>query len=211
MWVMAYFKSRQIPGSMDLGRFSAHHSGATIEQICLGDVPAPAMEMFEGLSRRFILPEEYREGNFDVALRIDHGADQTYAVKQVKHYEKDSEDTVYLADMADLLVGRGEVRFKPVTKKAYFKGKPFEEYTETAGAMGQGHMRRGLGIRRTRLMNALSHVFWGLPLHSSTQFIHHRVGDSEVQPAKLVWEKLVRLGEARKYDENGLDRYAFLR
>lgn len=61
--------------------------------------------------------------------------------------------------------------------------------------------RHGLGMRRLLTMNALSHMFFGLPLRSSSY---------QELPAPLsLWERLVREGKAERYPGKKLTRYRF--
>lgn len=49
--------------------------------------------------------------------------------------------------------------------------------------------RKGLGLRRLLVMNAISRMYFDQPLHS-----HFVITDEEIK----VWEKLVNMGKARK-------------
>lgn len=179
-------------------------STVSVTGISLSEVPFSALGVFEGLSRRFILPDEYKPGEFTDVYRIEHANDVAYGVRQLKTYLNGStEELFYIVQCTsdgDML-GRGEARFAFNSKKPFFRDKPFEEYTGTEGS----YRRNGLGIKRTCLLNVISKTLWNLPLHSSTQFVRH----GDVRPAKRVWEKLVAFELAIPYLEKGKQRYVF--
>lgn len=159
------------------------------------ELPSAAIRVFEGYSRRFILPEEYKLRDFSNILMVQHDInDLTYVVKQTKTYSDTNgaqEDLVYFCDLlGNEYAGRSELRYSLSNKKSFFLNKPFVGYTDTEDAL----KRMGLGLRRVYLMNAVSEMFFNFPLYSDTLLSPQ---------TKELWEKLVSEGKAKSFLERG--------
>ena len=127
--------------------------------------------------------------------------------RQTKVLSNGPEESTYVVDTSDSqdILGYSELRYCFADSRKFFRGKPFEQWSGT-----EKGRRSGLSTRRIFVMNALSQMLYGLPLYSSTHFIHDTDEKGErIQPQKLVWEKLVREGLARKFKERGQDRFVF--
>ncbi len=126
----------------------------------MADLPKIAINKFEGMSRRFILPEHYKKGNFKEFFKIDfEDGNQIYVTTQTK-----DEDLIYLIelDSEGNKLGHGEVRIDLDYDPTYPKPYCFVGYIETEW----DYRKRGLGERRLKVMNALSQILYGSPLNS---------------------------------------------
>lgn len=186
-------------------RFAELYSGGRIMPVEYAELPDAAVSKFEGYSRRFISPEEYRPNDFSGIWKIvrDDGS-ETFVAEQDKDYGdgKGVERLVYLIDMLHgREVGHGELRRSlrpPSGDEEYFTGKPFVGYSGTESEM-QG---KGLGRRRLIEMDAISRARYGAPLNSDTLL---------TDDAIRVWERLVEDGLAEHYQEGKHTRYRMMR
>jgi hypothetical protein len=173
------------------------------------NIPEAALGVFEDKSSCFIDPETYRPLNFNFLYLIKHGGgDRTFVATQTKDLNDGPEQSAYVVDVDDdgQIMGYSELRYVYDNPKDFFKGKPFEQWSGTE----QEFTHRGLSTRRIFVMNALSQMLYRLPLYSSTHFVHHTNDqDERIQPQKIVWEKLVIKGFARKFKQGGYDRFVF--
>jgi hypothetical protein len=202
---------------ISLERFIEHYPHGTIREIRLKDIPSNAMDFFEAQSARFITLDEYKKGNFDSSFIINHDSGyDTYVTSQITYYKytsKTTEKLIHLFETTKNLtkIGHGEIRYDFLSKREFFTEKPFVGYTNTE----EEYRRKGFGIQRLRVMNALTYMFFNLPLNS----------DNTIWPsAKRCWERLAEVKEAEKYvniitiaQENGKtkklvqERYVFLK
>lgn len=141
--------------------FSQHFPEEVISEVRMAALPTIAVNLFEGMSRRFILPEEYKVGNFKKFYRIDfEDENQIYVATQTKQ-----EDLIYLIELnhEGFEVGHGEVRID-IDNKDSTKPTPycFVGFIRTE----EDFQRRGLGERRLCVMNALSQALYGSTLYS---------------------------------------------
>lgn len=141
--------------------FNQHFSEGRISEVKMLGIPCVAVNLFEGMSRRFILPEEYKLGNFKRFYRVDlEDRGNIYVATQTKQ-----EDLIYLIELnySEVRVGYGKVRVD-VDNKDPTKPTPycFIGFIETE----EDFQRRGLGERRLCVMNALSRAPYGSPLYS---------------------------------------------
>lgn len=166
------------------------------------DLPEDAHDEFERLSKRFILPDDYRPGSFEKILRVENlDGSVSFVAFQTKQYPNDQFDNpgsierlmLIWEKIGDMPCGSGEVRYNITDKRDFFLHKPFIGWTETDPLIIDPRkktlLRRGYGIRRVRLMHALTMIEYGLPLYS----------DKGGGKQPLLWRKLVQLGEARKF------------
>jgi len=169
------------------------------------EINRKAMEMFERYSRRFILPEEYRRGDFHQFFIVEpaDSADKVYVAHQTKTYRGDkgvAERLVFLVEIRDSRnMGGGEIRFKFDSQENFFKDKPFVGFTYTEYDL----CKQGLGTRRIAMMNGLTKVLFGLPLHSDV-FDAVRPKESE-----SPWKIQVKFGNAVRYEYGERHRYCF--
>ena len=188
--------------------FKEHFPDASIEKISVDQIPAFVIELFEIKSQVLIPVDRYRPMNFDRFFLITHNnGSRTYCADQVKYYsdESDTEQLSYFIDVNDDEEFQGDselrkrisVAGKSGSENAFFVNKPFVGGTHT-----QEYCRRkGLGLRRIRMMNAYAQMTYGLPLHSDTLLSPE---------AKRLWERLVKEGEAKRYKEGKHDRFQFV-
>ncbi|MEK6827495.1 MAG: hypothetical protein AABX99_03360 [Nanoarchaeota archaeon] len=184
--------------------FNFYQSFAKAKEIHLEDIPQDIMEKFENLSRRFIPSAEYKPKDFIFSLKtnFDNG-DYSYSVlhpviynrgklgKEAREFDLYSREL----DKTGKSSGRFELRYN-LRNDSYFINKPFVGRIKTK----EDFRRQGLGIRKHKTMNALSHAIYGLALHSDT---------SNLENEKKLLEKLFSLGEVTHYFENGKDRFCF--
>lgn len=175
--------------------------GAEMVEIAYEDLPENVKNHFEGQSSKFILPEEYKVGNFNKLFKFSHqNGDETYIGQQDKTYDTNgaTERLTYFADIRNgEMTGYLELRLAVSDLSDYFKSKPFVGFTRTHPPF----LHQGLGKRRLEEANAYSLSEHSLPLNS----------DSLVtEEAKSTWERLIAEGKAEKYVENGNDRFRFV-
>lgn len=173
----------------------------SIKEIGISDIPAEAMEHFENLSRRFILPSTYKKGDFEQFFMIHYdNPDITYVATQTRTYEGEggTERLTYLFDVDTNgnKQGHGEIRFSISSTHTYFKDKPFAGYLHNSPEF----IGKDLGIRRLHVMNELSQLFYGFKMHTDTV-----ISDS-VMP---LLEELTNQSILKKYKEGKHDRYVF--
>jgi len=177
--------------NISLEKFVEHYPRGTIRFSNLNEIPAEAMKLFEGYSRRFINPNTYSDRNFDNSFTIIHDAGYiTHVVSQEKKYDtsKTVEKLLYVYDMMldHTKIGHGEIRFDYNSKSRFFASRPFVGFSSTE----ENFREEGFGTNRLRFMNALSYMFFNLPLNS----------DSTITgSAEKCWEKLVLNNEAKRY------------
>jgi len=189
--------------------FTRWFPGTQIATINPEAVPSAALELFEYRSSCFIDPETYKPLNFTALYLITHkDGEHTFAARQTNNLPEGLEQSAYIVDVGKNgeFLGYSELRYVYDNPKTFFKEKPFQQWSGTE----KGFTRRGLSTRRILVMNALSQMLYGLPLYSSTGFVHDTSPEAlRNQPQKLVWEKLVREGDARKFKEGEQDRFVF--
>src|ERR1035437_9640835 len=184
--------------------FKKYLPSAQIEIINAEKVPSIAKDFFEFKSRSLMAPRDYRPGNFSAFFLISHNSGGvTYVVQQTKiydHKEGATETLVHIIDVDQFgnKQGDGEIRNNVSDNRAYFKNKPFVGWTETEENLrGKG---LGLGLRRLLMMNALSQMLYGLPLHTDTII---------TRSSGRILKRLARKGKIDKYKEGERNRYVF--
>jgi hypothetical protein len=184
--------------------FNFYQSFAKASEISLDDIPSDIMKKFEHHSSRFIPTREYKPKDFIFSLKttFDNG-DYSYSALHPVLYEKGSRNEAKEFDLysieldrTDNLSGNFELRYN-LRNHPYFTNKPFVGFVETE----EDFQRQGLGIRKHKTMNALSHAIYGLALHSDTLNLENE---------KKLLEKLASLGEVTRYLEDGKDRFVFI-
>ena len=183
-------------------KFNEFHPNGKIEEISLEEIPQNIMNYFEARSKRFILPKDYQEKDFEKTFTIHHdNHHKTYVAIQTKTYctDGDTEELTYLIDINEenKPVGYGEIRFNISNKDEYFINKPFVGSTNTS----KKNRRKGIGKRRLHVMNALCQTLYKNPLNSDTIIS---------EDSKKLWEKLTQEGKSKMYKEGEHDRYVFL-
>jgi hypothetical protein len=173
--------------------FESLYPNGSLRQIQRKDIPVEIVEHLEGMSRRFIKPEDYKEDNFTYYFLIQHNHIpdfKTYVAEQDKVYDhleesEKMEKNVYFYDMlGGVELGHAELRFQPNGETLYFKDRPFVGYTKTEDE----YKRQGYAIDRLLEMGAYSQMQWGFPLYS---------GDQN-ETADKVWKELLKEGRARE-------------
>ena len=164
-------------------------------------IPEEVLKHFEAQSSKFILPEQYRIGDFKKLYVFTYpNGDIGYVAEQDKTYDTtgDTERLTYFEDTRDgTRTGYLELRCALSNKETYFKGKPFVGFTRTL----ERFQNEGLGERRLRVANAYSLGNYGVPLNSDTLI---------EETAKRVWQRLVEKGDAEKYIEGKNERFRFV-
>lgn len=168
------------------------------------DIPQNVMQHFEKRSAALLNPDDYKTGNFEEFQLYRHpDGTQTYLARQKKTYDSGNKDELtYFVDLENgTIIGWSTLRFNlksndPEAQK-YFLNKPFVDWTRT----DINYIKRNLATRRLYLMNQIALQRYGFPLYSSTNLSPE---------AKIVWEKLVAQTKAKKFDEDGRDRYKLL-
>ncbi len=181
--------------------FSEFFKEGNIEKSDLSKIPPEVLEVFEGYSRRFILPEEYKKGDFNDIFLIHHmNGDETYVAQQIKKFgdEFKEQNTYFVDTRNNEITGRGELRLGLETEEEYYKDKPTVGYTFTK----EDYQNQGLGKRRIEIMNAFSRMDHGLPLYSDTLMADKN--------AEKVWQSLEQKGKAKKIQEGDTYRYVYL-
>lgn len=175
--------------------------GTEMTEVTYEEIPEIVKDNFEKQSKKFILKEEYKEGNFSKLYKFIHqNGDETYIGQQDKTYETNgaTERLTYFADTRNgEITGYLELRLSINDLSEYFKNKPFVGFTRTYPTF----LNQGLGRRRLEEANAYSLSEHYLPLNSDSLVIDE---------AKSVWEKLVTDGKAERYNENGKERFRFI-
>jgi hypothetical protein len=197
--------------------FETHYLKGHMSPISLDEIPAMAMEQFEGYSSRFIPPYSYVERNFERSFSINDDTKMTtYVVTQNKKYTDAEisfiEKQIYLfaTDQGDVTL-HSEIRFNITSEDRFFKDKPFVGYSgcESNFYYSDDVLQKvwlSLGVEQVKVMNALSHAFFGLPIHSDTLLCAHE---------EPLWEELLRRGDIQSYIEGekksdeGKLRYVF--
>lgn len=135
-----------------------------------------------------------------IAMRFEDGQESYGLISWVNFWQRPQNNfrnvTVVDCDNAGGRIGEGSVRFYSNTPYAD-QLHPYVFYTETIkDRRGQGH-----GVRRLRILNALSEeVFWS-PLFSSTL-----MNDA----SRVTWGKLEVAGLAVQYQNEDMPRWHFL-
>lgn len=183
--------------------FQVNFLDAEIKAIDENSVIQDMKGFFEAEMTSLLFPQYYKQGNFDHFFAIHHSlGDITYVAQQTKVYPvigvteysnaADTRDLVYLRDVTV----SGEDEGYGVLIKSIKSNKPYVGYTSTE----EEYQKKGLGKRRLLMMNALSQMLFGFPLHS----------DIIIRPvAESIWVKLATEGKAIKYNEEGRDRFMF--
>ncbi len=151
------------------------------------DVPEEAIRVFEWYNRRFVLPEDYQEGNFETYAMIQHTQPKvftTYLALTHKNLASQQEKNIYLyeVDQKGNKIWHGEIRKIDTPPTKAFTG-----FTNTE----ENYSHQWFGTKRMHTMNTISQYFRWLPLYSGKTFcdIH----------AKQIRETLTIQGEAQKH------------
>lgn len=123
----------------------------------------------------------------------------TYLMPVIDTTGKSSDDSVFLVDVDEegKRIGTGLFASSALNGKPPYD-KPFVGFTRTES----GHTRKGLGMRRIKLMNQLA-------LKRHGQVLYSDPGDDITYEAKKVWEKLVESGEAERVQDENYSRFRF--
>jgi hypothetical protein len=181
--------------------FEEYFPAGEIKEVDLAELPEAARVLHK-LAMMYLSPEKFDPDGFGPAKAIKHAdGGQTYLASYEKDYGGASggvEESTYLIDVDEAgdYCGYGEIRHSVSSDSEYFKDKPFVGYTRTEKGKG----KKGLGLRRMAMMNAVSHMMYGQPLYSDT---------IQSEQAQRLWEALVKQGDAVKFKEGDHDRYVF--
>ncbi len=181
--------------------FQQFFSQGSLSLCGANDVPRAAMDDFEGRSKAFIDVEDYKPGNFDWFMVVNHqDGHKTYITHQVKTYvtDNETEELTYFVDTTTEgeNMGNGEMRFSLSDEREYFKDKPFIGWIST-----EDKFKGWDTLKRLSVMNAASQMLYGLPLYSDTLISND---------GRRLCEAYVRMGKMRKFKEGEHDRYVFI-
>ncbi|MCA9309478.1 hypothetical protein KC973_03805 [Candidatus Saccharibacteria bacterium] len=176
-----------------------------LEAITTSELPAEAAFNFWWRSGVYTREAKLTPVDFTELYRLpEESGLVTYCTSHVKriHSNGEYEQCSYFVDLFDdqQLVGIGEMRYIQTIDTPYFSGKPLVGMTRTEDEF----QRRGLGVRRLRVMNHLAQMLHGFNLNSDTIITDEAMG---------VWRKLIELGLAEAYTEydtsieDGLNRF----
>lgn len=147
-------------------------------------------------------PDAYRQF-VEGASRLEYDEKTTYRLDMVENQSEGLQVTnILLLDEAENgnLVGYGVIAYLTGgSRHPNRQNKPYVGDTETLA----GYQRQGYGGRRLRLMNTIAQTTWNQPLESDPG----GVTDDE---AALVWQKLVRTGEAEQLEAPDGPRWKFI-
>jgi len=142
--------------------FNQYYPQGIISETQLELLPKSALNQFEGYSKRFILPKEYKKGNFEQLYKIQYNNnDQTFVATQNKTF-----DLIYLIDtnQENIKTGHGEIIIR--------RNHNLTNIPDPCGLVAfigtdDNFTRQGLGERRLCVMNALSQSLHNVPLYIS--------------------------------------------
>ncbi|MBI4397215.1 MAG: hypothetical protein HY548_08980, partial [Elusimicrobia bacterium] len=172
-----------------------------IRPLALSELPVEVLVHLETQSRSFVLPQSYRPGSFQDVFLIEHDGElKTFLARQriTDHTGREVMQVTYFIQMTGRrVVGWAALQHHLGKVTPEFRNKPFVSDFYT----GKDYRRQGLGAQRLRIMNAVSQMFYGLPLYSDVAVN----GDCE-----YVWRRLAADGEARLFGRGSFIRYVFL-
>lgn len=176
----------------------------SIEELKLSDLPKDVLEHFENKSSLFILPEQYKPGNFHTLFSITKSpSEKTYGAIQIKTFESNSseeeEELIYLMDTQEAkITGYCEIRCNLTRDGVNIKKPiPVVDFTRTYDDFAG----QNLGTERLRTMNDISLALYKTPLTSGAVRIDG-IPD-------ILWGHLIESGEAEKFTEGESVRYRF--
>jgi len=185
---------------VDTKIFQRFYPEGVLETATAESLSAQAISFFLGRSE--VVVSNGPAIKLDKILRVRHKGGITNIARQNKHYRETGmiEEFAYLfeVDSEETYTGHGMLSFNSTSAHPIFKNKPYAGATFTT----EDFRRRHLGIRRLRVLNALSQALYGLPLHSDYNLCRTF--------ARGAWRKLVERGEARQFQENKKERYVFI-
>ena len=184
--------------------FTQYFPQASFRPIAANEIAGKALKHFEEKGHLFIDRSQSEVQQLNNFFIVEHGDDtQTYVARHIKG----DKHCLYLYDTNNqgAYIGHGEIQFNTSSESDQFKDKPFMMFTVT----NEDFRRKGYGLRRLYLMNALSHTLYNLPLHSDILTSNGTEMEWK-QDVCGVWKKAVTEGRAEAYEENSETRYAFL-
>lgn len=198
------------PPSVNNESFQRHFPSGRVENVAYDKLPLKILSRFEAFRKKAAEIQGQGPLTFKGVLSISHNnGDKSYVASlQERHLPKgqSSEQASmsfldsYVIDANADGVPTGNAVFRRVTNTEddSLKDKPYALLNLT----DKDFREQGLGNRRLLLMNAVSRMLYGLPLHSDTSIAN--------EAERRLWEKFVTQGKAKKYSQNGVDRYSFL-
>jgi hypothetical protein len=183
--------------------FSSHYPKGSLTVVRNSNISTKAMDLFEGYSRRFILPESYVAGDFHqfFIVKKDDG-EETHVAYQTKDFhcnERVVERELYLYEVGlggDKL-GHAEIRYS-LSDDELRRAGPFVGFTQTEESL----RRQGRGTDRLMVMNALSRTLYGRVL----------VSDSfprSFMESERCWQVLVERGIAQRHAPDRWKKYKY--
>lgn len=174
-----------------------------VQTISCADLPRPVAEFFQARSEMFLQPEDVKGiDGFSLLAVVTSGQDDVtrYVGQEGKTYtgtDGAEETLVHMIEFTktDRQLGHGEIRLGH-SEDEFFKDKPFVGFTRTE----EDFQCRGYGRKRLFVMNHLTHMLFGLPLHSSTLI---------APPAESLWKRLAKEDLVETYREGAHVRYCF--
>lgn len=157
-----------------------------ITEIQRENIPSKAIKVFEWYNRRFILPKDYQEGNFETYAMIQHTQPKPFttyiALTHNNLWQQEKNIYLYEADQEGNEIWHGEIRMIDIPPTKAFTG-----FTNTK----ENYSHQWFGTKRIHTMNTISQYFRWLPLHSGKTFCDTH--------AKQIRETLTAQGKAQKH------------
>ncbi len=191
------------PIEQERNLFQKYYPEGQIDIADYENLPDTVKDIFQFKAIQFTDEKEVAPDSFKFVRVITHDdKNLSYCSSFEKTLSTNGEDdrciVVVDIDPSGELIGYGEVvnNLSEDIGSSY-SNEPFVGYVQTE----EKFQRKGFGLRRYIVMNALSQMINRLPLHSPS---------SRRPEATGVWEKLVEMGQAKKTPSNlGYDSYVF--
>ncbi len=155
--------------------------GTDISGVSLSNVPQEALGLLQQKATLYLFNKDLKFDPADLqnlAVITHPDGARTYVAQSISTYSKgrrysnpedlSKEELTHLADVSadDNLMGWGHIR-KLLVHKTLPTNQPFVGFTYTDQDGSVNYRNRGFGTRRLLTMNALSAMYYGMPLYSS--------------------------------------------
>jgi hypothetical protein len=170
-----------------------------LHQVFSNEIPPDVANALMDRGRKLVRREEVKQNVDDLEFtgKLDFGDNvDMYVAVDSKHVKGCHERLLYFvdADANGAVQGVSEVCLREQDSD-FFRDKPFVSWTQTQEESRQ----RGLGMRRLRVMGAMSQEIFNLPLYSDTNM---------TDQARRLWERIVTEGGAKMIkDDKGHERF----
>lgn len=169
--------AEQLRVKQDFDVFVEHMPfGTDISGVNLTDVPPEALGLLLQKGAQYLLVKgrQFNPGDLQNLTVVTHpDRTRTYVAQSLSVYpqksaEQNKVELTHLVDVTsdNVLLGWGHIR-KPLVHKTLPTDQPFVGHTFTIEEGTVNFRERGFGTRRLLTMNALSSMYYGMPLYSS--------------------------------------------